>query len=444
MSGLTSQTSFVIDPNLHGTRLILSNFKSEEGLFKNLERNHSYLKTKFIADSTVIDDNRLEDEINIAIGDWKQYPWNKTVAKDLFLDYVLPYKVHGEYPDEWRKLLRMKLKKTLTTYAKNNSTTSEDIYDNLIVNGSDKWFKYSTNFTALTGYPSFNEMNLIKKGDCLRLAYLHVYLLRTAGIPATVDLVPYWGNRNGGHAVDVYHHASKLHNGTIRSLLPSKNQFLDHPPKVFRITFRKTNMWTDSIQPLIKKDPFCIEHLYKNDNLIDVTSNYTNVKNIRYTMENGTSKKLGYICVYNYCEWKPIYYGKISNQTISFPNMATNMLYRIALPTESGLKFIGKPFIFNNDGSCMFFDKQSKSRSDITLGRSSDEFSWIRKKEIYTLSVLNNKGYWTMHSKVEAKRDSSITFLRVRKDHLYKLTGNSRIDKCSRPFIYNNGVQLWY
>jgi hypothetical protein len=79
---------------------------------------------------------------------------------------------------------------------------------------------------------------------------------------------------------------------------------LNNPAKVFRYTFKKQNIWTDSIAPVIEDDLFILNYL-RNNHLMDVTQEHTKTVDIAFPSDSESS--FAYICVYNYGNWYPIY-----------------------------------------------------------------------------------------------------------------------------------------
>ncbi|TCD27786.1 hypothetical protein EZ456_07510 [Pedobacter psychrodurus] len=444
----SSQKIYFTDQNAKEVTFDLTTVTSDSGLNVALAKNSYHAAFRTVYDIRVLEKERLRREIDMAIADWKTYPWAKQVPERIFLNNLLPYKIYGEYPDEWRIFSKRKLKNLLQKICDLKIQSADEVYEILINQANTSLpFRYSEQFTALTNYPSFTELNAIRRGDCLRIAYFNVYKLRSAGIPATIDIVPFWGDRNGGHAIDVFYR--KILNGTIAREIfgPPNGQQLIHPPKVFRISFEKTNVLTDSIKPLLSEnDSFLPSHLYMGDNLEDVTDIHTTTKDIRYTLTNRTDKRIAYICVYNGGEWKPLFYGKINkNSKIIFRKMGLNMLYHLALPSGAGYELIEPPFILSSKGKIIFFNDHHKIVKEFVVRKiTNSDFGWVKKKHRYFLSVMNQYGSWQNVEGKIATRDSIITFSNIPCENLYRIVDETIAPIVSRPFSYAKGNQNWY
>lgn len=316
---------------------------SLRSILLNKKINYSYTRLK---DVDFLSSELLEENIDKALSDWKKYPWNKNVPKDIFLNYLLPYKVLNERPDNWRMVLFKKYKDSISNHMANWDSDSEKLYLGLRTEAWS-WLKYTSDFTKLTRYPSFKELIAIKKGECPELSNLFVFIARSAGIPATVDIVPLWGKTSGSHAAEVFYGPIKKNNKVVKYGMRPWDPF-KFPPKVFRTSFKKTNLWSDSIKPLMGKKNYFIPTFLKSDRLLDVTADYTPTTNFIYKFEKKENNiPLAYICVFNYGVWKPVFYGKVTSDGgyVIFNNMAKDMAYHVAVPEGNRYRLIGKPFI---------------------------------------------------------------------------------------------------
>lgn len=59
-----------------------------------------------ISDTLILTNGLLKKNIDDAIKNWNNWPGNKNEA--VFLNYVLPYKVSDEYPEDWRSEVHKK------------------------------------------------------------------------------------------------------------------------------------------------------------------------------------------------------------------------------------------------------------------------------------------------------------------------------------------------
>ena len=140
---------------------------------------------------------RLREDIGLAFRTREEMPWSANVTEEDFIRHVLPYRVGDERPFGWRgEALEM----------------SRPVIDSLRKAGCDDplaaaraimraWNRKPFQWTGqLPGGPALGAVNLTDKaGTCREFAHGVVYLMRAAGIPAGVDVVPIRGENSAGH-----------------------------------------------------------------------------------------------------------------------------------------------------------------------------------------------------------------------------------------------------
>lgn len=332
MKDITSETTtFYNLKTKEAVNISLDSIKGDSGILEIMQQNNLALKTHKLYDTAFLTNDLLEKNIEEAITSWKKYPWNKNVPKSIFMNFLLPYKILNEKPEDWRSYffekykesINARLKEYFSDTTKNYLIDPNDLYYQIIVDDVGRWFHYNLTFTKLDQASSLSELLCIRKGDCLQSAYLSTYILRSLGIPTAIDIVPIWGSRNAGHASEVFW------DGESRMRAASGRSF-NRPAKVFRLSFKKQNIWKDSISPFVRDNYFLLPHL-QNNHWLDVTGEHTTTTDIRYYLGKNIHAPFAYICVYNYGEWQPVYWGIIDNDNNAiFKNMGCNMLSPIS------------------------------------------------------------------------------------------------------------------
>jgi hypothetical protein len=262
-------------------------------------------------------------------------------------------------------------------------------------------------------------------------------ILRSLGIPSTIDIVPSWGQKNGSHATEIFrdNEAQKFRTPSGRELL--------NPAKVIRYTYKLQNIWTDSILPFIGNEQFMLGHL-KHNHWLDVTDEHTKTTNIEYQMS--TNVPFAYICVYNYGNWMPVFWGKMRKEGyLRFMNMCTNMLYRIAIPEGKSYKIVSSIFQIDSMGNKHFFSPDFYRTEQMKLYKlNTGERSWVEKKKKYALYYADSESNWHYLETETCETDSVIFFSKVPSQTLYRLLKYGGENKLERPFTYKNGEQIWW
>jgi hypothetical protein len=403
--------------------------------------------TKFIfpfnvyPDSEIINNQFLIKDINQAFLLWNKYPWANNVPFDIFLNYLLPYKIYREEPADWRTFFMQKYQDTICNMLKNLETdtlihSTNDIYYRFLVNDVGQWFVYQDNPVRFAPHPGLNELMFVKSGNCYGWSYLNVMILRALGIPSSIDNIPFWGRKNGTHSIEVF-----WDNETQKFRTPSGREII-FPSKVFRYTYKIQNGWTDSIKPIVKQKPFLLNFL-KHEHWIDVTHEHTQTTTVEY--QCNIESKFAYICVCNYGKWLPVYWGEMNKGKVCFKNMGTDMLYRIAVPRKKHYEIISPVFHVDSKGNKTFFKPDYKKTITFHLSKlNTGSRSWVEKGKDYCLYYSGENSNWILFKTQQCEKDSLVTFEKVPDGTLYLLKDSIEKKHLERIFTYENDKQTFW
>ncbi|MGJ1433734.1 hypothetical protein ACR79M_19295 [Sphingobacterium spiritivorum] len=451
ITDLKSETiTFYKQENNNQINLDFRKFKNDTVFLDFLDSKKVTYKTHDIPDITFLSTNDIRNTIENAFKVWNQYPWSKNVSFDNFLNYLLPYKVLDEQPDNWHQALRQRFSEDLEKYngyyhSGNDSLKrvyeqTNNLYYAFVVNRIDELFTYNPIPQYLTNRPGFNEMSCLRYGDCYGGSYLGVYFLRSIGIPATVDIIPAWGIKNGGHSTEVFLNESG-------KMIAASEREVIGPAKVFRLMFKRQNQWKDSISKYVDTNNFVLSHL-KHNHWKDVTHEHTNSKTIFWKdfLLNNVAPPFAYICVFNYGKWTPIYWGKLNNEKgYTFNNMGFPMLYRLAKPNKDGIRVSGAVHMVDSLGNISkitpsIYSKVSARFNKINTGSES----WVKKGKKYDLFYINKTGEWEYLSTNKCQTDSIIDFVNIPDNTIYRLKPHNENHELSRPFTLSYNQQKWW
>lgn len=427
------------------TSIRIDSFTSAKSLLSFLKKEQ--LKTGQIVkkDADFIQTTYLGNTIDASIALWNRFPWNKDIPKEIFFDYLLPYKIHQDYPDNWRLPLKQKADSLIKVWEEKNRqkpgdrflTSSKEFYYDLIVNTASGWFKYGEDEIRITEDPSYRELVLVGEGGCKKGSFFNAYVLRSAGIPATVDIVPFWGSKNGSHAGDVYW------NNEERKMMPGPGRQFHRAAKVFRLTFRNHGSWSQQIKPYVNESDFLLDFL-RNDQWLDVTQEHNPTSDITMPVVTNAIPGTAYICVYDYGEWVPLFWAPVSNNAATFRQMGRDIVYRIAT-FEGELKFNGDIFLLDSAGQVKSPYPDPLKKQTMTLQKlNSGSEQWVSKNQSYTLLLLEKDNTWHKVAEQTCTKDSTIEFREVPSQGLYRLVKTDGPQQLERFFAYKNRQQIWY
>lgn len=149
-------------------------------------------------DLTAMDLERMNDDIELAFRTRREMPWSVNVSEEDFIRYVLPYRIEDEHVSPWRIYARGLFSGVI------DSLRDAGCADPLVAARAliKAWNRKAFQWTGqLPQGPALGMQNLTDKaGTCREFAHGVVYLMRAAGIPAGIDMVPVRGENSAGHS----------------------------------------------------------------------------------------------------------------------------------------------------------------------------------------------------------------------------------------------------
>lgn len=213
-----------------------------------------------------------------------------------------------------------------------------------------------------TGIPIWDVATLekLRHGLCTHKCWHNALLFSSLGIAAATDIVPAWANRGSSHSWSVL-----IEEGDIHPFNPFWEQDLwqykrlysnmDYHkywgrfrlPKVFRKTYRyyMEGPLADGVPA--KDIPEAFRSLRKKD----VSHEYFDTVNVRIKlrkMPSGT--KYAYLCVWNYNNWKPVHWGKITGDVALFSGMGKDIVYLPMYCMDGEMVVAADPVLVQKDG----------------------------------------------------------------------------------------------
>ncbi|MGN7990061.1 hypothetical protein ACTJKC_22160 [Pedobacter sp. 22226] len=424
--------------------------------FQNPTELNNYIKTERLNtlayhryDITSLSTEDIRRTIDDSYKIWKDNPWKLNIPKEIYLNYLLPYKVMNESPvGNWRSYFFNVFKFLLPINKTSDTPMARKDIDSYIekgiitlappnvFSGNKGDFRFST-------WPSLQEMLTARSADCHSESLRNAYLYRSLGIPAAVDFTPFYGGGNAGHSSAVFWDSQK------QAFTPKAGQGFNpdyKASKIFRLSFLKQKIWQDTILNLVgSPDNFSIEEL-KNNHWYDVTREHIKTSTVTMPMP-GNRLNYAYICTYTYGNWRPVYYGtKNKESAFSFRDLGLDVIYQTAIPEGKGFKLTGSVFLLDSAGVIKMIKKangapaRSIALSKINYGSEA----WIQKNKSYTLRAIDEKGAWRDIQTRTAVKDSVINFSNISLEGLYLLKCNDKSKRLERPFIWVNNTVRWY
>ena len=331
-------------------------------------------KIDYIEDTLYLDKNFLITHIEQAFDAWKNAPWHKDICFDDFCHYILPYRVSDE-------MLNYKGRKVFTSkYAKLIQGETDIIKAFTVV--CSTFYKRIRQINPQCPYTlDAYTIDYLQQGNCLQRCILLTEVLRSLGIPCTIDIVPVWANYSQvGHSWVVMPYKGKNYTWRERDSIARSENPID--ASYFPVTYQPSSSDSypyliENIKKTAKVYRLCYEKEEWKDKekqsptlftqrIKDVSALYGLKDSITFTLAS-MENQLYYLCTFQTGKgWTPIAYTSLHNNQIKFINIGKDIVYIIATYERGILNPIYSPFLFKGNKIKFFtVDKYKKIKCRI-------------------------------------------------------------------------------
>lgn len=279
---------------------------------------------------------------------FERYGLNDIIPFEVFLEYILPYRFASERPDLWRDSVEV-LSTCERLYAMPND------FNKLRAN----FYLKQDNKTRqkIIKAPLIHDI----RENCKKSAFRTLFDFRLLGIPATIDFVPFFSNRNGYH-----YWCSDPPFLYKESGIQIASGFDRKTARVFRRTFSRNPL------PVPHKGEY-IPEFFLDPFVRDVTDSYYYTKDVKIETDTPIPTCYAYLCVFNDLEWKPVIIGKTRDKTAVFENVVKNTVYLPIYYREGKMTALHLPFILNTKGELQYLSPDSDTPATMRLERKNPD-----------------------------------------------------------------------
>jgi hypothetical protein len=346
-----------------------------------------------ISDSKNIKANLLIECIDVSYKVWKTNRFNKDISFPQYCEYLLPYRISNERLDPWMKYLNAEFKYFRDTVNANSNFQLAKKMDALLrkrIGLNHTIDKYPFDMTA-------KQMEMARRGACKHLVNYEAMVMRSNGIPVSLDFALHWGDIDKGHEwlalIDGKQKPFAFN--AAQEEFEGFNKVTYRFAKVYRKSFAAQN--TD--HPADDTD--IPSNLFDNHRL-DVTAEYTRTADLMVPLPYPSlfNNKHAIICTYGK-QWVPQSWGYIKNGTVEFRNIGTNLVYMAMYYHDKKLFPAAPPFIVDVNGKIESI-KPSTQKEDLVLLRKAP---WITQAYRNVRCFLNGRFQGANKSDFSDSRD---------------------------------------
>ncbi len=351
-------------------------WKSTTDSFGNIDNKQVVKWEKYPAsmmdkeyDIHVITADYLIRNIDQAFEVWKKRPWNKNLSFDEFCELILPYRIGDETLEDWRSAYSKEF-----AFLLDSVYTGTDMMEavNVVIEHLKKTgFRFNIDFDS----PHMGAFFLLEHrvGKCVDICDLIIYVLRSLGIPATIDMYIYESESRMGHTWDVVRDtAGNYVNINFFNITHSKRE-LDgrRKGKVHRYCYGLQKEKLEFVN--LKND---IPPLFRHCFVKDVSEDY--FKDSLVLDLGDVSADYVYLGLFKpQSEGEGIDMAKLIGGKATFKNVESKMIYIPLIYKNSNYESIDYPFFFDGEKAQPIIPDLSE-RETVVLQRKAAFFYWIK------------------------------------------------------------------
>lgn len=404
---------------------------------------HNNGRIKYIEDTVSLNKDFLISHIEHSFQAWKDSPWHKDICFEDFCNYILPYRISEEMISyEGREVLKSK-------------------YASLILGETDivkaftiictTMFKHIRQTNPQCPFTlDAHTIDYLQQGNCLQRCVLLTEVLRSLGIPCTIDVVPVWANYSqAGHSWVVMPYKGLNYTWRERDTIARADNPVD--ASYFQVTYRPTenDKYPYPIESR-KKASKIYRMRYKNDcqihsinipklfteNIDDVSAIYGLTDSVTLVLPS-IKNEFYYLCTFQTGKgWTPIACALSHQGSVTFYNVGKDIVYLAASYEQGIIHPVSYPFLLDESENLRYFHADNDNKIKCKLCRKYPIFSqWTNQwgnmiggtfegsnnhdfSEIDTLATINSMPFG--ETLIPVSTDKSYRYIR------YQSTNKSR------------------
>ncbi len=408
--------------------------------FQKIKANHPGLRPHPVTSSDIanIKAEYLIKNIDDAFQEWRSSPHYKNISFNNFCEYILPYRVSTEPLQPWRTAYNKEFNWVNDKYKTGGLVPALSYVSTDFKNWFTNTFSWQSSKEPL---PRLGASQLLfrKKGPCEDIADLVVFTMRSQGIPAAVDYVPFWATATASHFMN------SVFDGQMHPIsldvagYPAVNNVLAREPsKVLRLTYSK-QPGTIAEKEKLKNIP---PGFLRVNTYLDVTDHFWKSGDLNcklFPMVN--QPKYAYVCVFNGLGWRPTWWATIINNAASFKNMPKGVVFLPVYYVNGSIKPAGYP-VAEGYHHELVLTPDTVHKGIISI-KEDPKYLVYQSGKSYKLFYWNNT--WKLLGKrIAAINSHELLFTNVPRNALYLLVPEYS-EKKERPFmVMDDGKVIWW
>ncbi|WP_455628563.1 hypothetical protein [Parabacteroides chinchillae] len=335
--------------------------------YRIVEIQNKLSKARKVYDCQVIKADYLIENIDFSFKVWQERPWAKYYSFDDFCRMILPYRIEHEPLESWKKECYDRYSPVLDSLYQ--GTDVIEACNRLALYIGHK--ELPNNFLMPFELPRYRASFVLKEqiGGCKEAVDFAIYVLRSLGIPANLDMLYFYYNLSFTHYwVSVKDTTGQLvtTDFDIKGIKRGRNDDDIRPKrKIYR------QCYAEQSASSAKGIGFRGLHKIIENNLIkDVTAEYYGENTLSIEIPHMEGEQNLYLCAFGRKGWVPQTVSPVQKGKALFKNLGTNLLYFPASYANGDIKTVGYPFFFDGEKT-YFYHPDTKNKEKAKLIRKT-------------------------------------------------------------------------
>ncbi len=400
----------------------------------------------------IIKSDYLISDIDMAFSQWREGEWSRHLDFMDFEEILLPYTCSQHQPVyDWRD--------SLADFAIADVPHLKECYDYenapraavCRVNDALKSMIAKQKWLHTVNAPTIYRPSVFVKlpgARCDEYAEVATLVMRSKGLPISIDFTTQWPDRLYGHTWCVMR--------SVRGKNTMFNPFAvnpDYPHYVnSRISkvFRRTYSFNRDYIHLLRQQKGRVPNIFADPFFKDVSKEYFVTSNLKVRLLKGKNiGKTAYIAVFDNYGWKPVFWGDIHCKKAIFKNMGRRIMYMAMVMKKGVLVPASLPFYVDDFGNVTYISRSMQKTVDVTIDRKSPMFQnvYIVNKTLHggivSASDDPKKGFHTVVKIPDWPLTSGKISTNNKKFRYWKLsTGEGQITDIAELYFYESGESV--
>lgn len=317
---------------------------------------------QLVKDIDAMSDKLMITYIDQAFEAWNN-PWSRHVSFNNFCEYILPYRNFSEPVEDWRPMFLKEF-----SWIQDSIKPGHRMMDIARILNRDTELKYSNGFDRYIVSIPPSRILQAKYGNCADNSNYKAMIMRSFGIPVSVDYFPQYGSDHNIH----FWNAILQENGEFVSFKDSLNDINARVAYKYRIAkvFRRTFSKNQEIQKLNIATSGQLPGFLRNVRQFDVTKEYVPVTDVKVELSNiPPGSEYVFIGVFNDAGWTGIDFAPVKdNHFAYFKDLGREVVYLPFFISENYIVPAAGPFKIDPNGNIVIL-KPNKQTERVILTR---------------------------------------------------------------------------